>query len=140
MWKYNLVSFGFLVSNFIIDWLSNFNHWLTLICLLLKKKKRTDFFQKQYKYYIPRAKVSHWLKFILGALWKTNFGVFSFYTAHGLKLKFVSRWKLNEINKGNINWCSKCINLKTNFINILWENNKIINFLKVFYILYESGV
>ena len=46
------------------------------------------------------------------------FGVSSFYTAHGLKLKFVSRWKLSKINKGNINECFKCIDLEIIFINI----------------------
>ena len=64
-------------------------------------------------------------------MWNTNFsffGVSSFYTAHVLKLKFVSRRKLNEINKGNIDKHSKGVDLKIIFINNLWENNKVINF------------
>ena len=38
---------------------------------------------------------------------------------------------------GNVN---RCLSLGTIFINILWENDKEINFLMAFYIFHESGV
>ena len=41
------------------------------------------------------------------------------------------------IRMGNVNGCHS---LGTIFINILWQNDKEINFLTAFYIFHESGV
>ena len=59
---------------------------------------------------------------------------------HAYLINFIIKYFMFYVLMRNVNECSKSIGLKTIFRNILWKNDKTINFLTTFYISHESGI